>query len=79
MHLTVGAKVMLTVNVDAADGLVNGAKETVEAIINNGSEVTLVLVKFDHSQVGAKEIASCTLISRQRMGGFETKIHVSML
>ena len=30
---------------------------TVEAIIKTGSEVTLVLAKFDHSQVGAKATA----------------------
>ena len=48
---------MLTVNVDVSDGLVNGARGTVQAIIKTGSEVTLVLVKFDHSRVGAKAIA----------------------
>ena len=40
LHLAVGAKVMLIVNVD---GLVNGARGT---IIKTGSEVTLVLVKL---------------------------------
>ena len=45
------------VNVDVSDGLVNGARGTVQAIIKTGSEVTLVLVKFDHSQIGAKAIA----------------------
>ena len=35
----------------------NGARGTVQAIIKTGSEVTLVLVKFDHSRVGAKAIA----------------------
>ena len=57
LHLAVGAKVMLTVNVDVSDGLVNGARGTVEAIIRTANEVSLLLVKFDHSRVGATAIA----------------------
>ena len=57
LHLAVGAKVMLTVNVDVSDGLVNGARGTVEAIIRTANEVSLVLFKFNHSRVGATAIA----------------------
>ena len=45
------------VNVDVSNGLVNGARGTVQDIIKTGNEVTLVLFKLDHCRIGAKAIA----------------------
>ena len=49
---------MLTVNVDVSNGLVNGAMRTIVAIITTGNQVTLVLVKFEHDNIGVKAISN---------------------
>ena len=54
LHLKVGARVMLTDNIDVCDGLTNGALGTVTNIIpgQTSSSIFAVLVKFDHTKAG---------------------------
>ncbi|XP_019628628.1 PREDICTED: uncharacterized protein LOC109473188 [Branchiostoma belcheri] len=58
ISVAVGARVMVTVNIDVADGLVNGACGTVVDIMTNRGEPHAILVAFDSDQVGRKATAS---------------------
>lgn len=58
LTIAIGAHVMLTVIVDVANGLVNGACGKIEHIICNSTtnEVITILVCFDNHSVGINAI-----------------------
>lgn len=52
VQLAVSAKVMLTYNISVSDGLVNGACGQIRDIVCTNGKVDVVLVEFDHPDVG---------------------------
>ena len=57
LRLAVGAKVMLTINVNVTDGLVNGARgEVLHFITDSNMKVKKILVKFNDKNVGKQAI-----------------------
>ena len=54
LNMKVGARVMLTTNVNVSDGLTNGAMGTIEHIVmESNNRIQVVLVHFDSERVGA--------------------------
>ncbi|TNN44144.1 hypothetical protein EYF80_045663 [Liparis tanakae] len=55
--VTMGARVMVTVNINVSDGLANGVCGTVVGTETTGDQVIVILVKFDSPRVGKDAIA----------------------
>ena len=53
-RVKIGACVMITTNIDVADGLTNGAMGTIVNIVYNDSvkQMKAIFVKFDHTTIG---------------------------
>lgn len=56
LKVGIGARVMLTNNVDVTDGLTNGAMGKITHIIKKNDNVECILVKFDSDRVGRQSI-----------------------
>ena len=53
LHMKIGARIMLSYNIDVIDGLTNGSRgEILGFEVNNNGSVDKVLIKFDESWMG---------------------------
>ena len=67
LELKVGARVMLTSNIDIEDRLINGQIGTVRHItINNATQVEKIYIEFDDEKAGHKLMNNLRNIFRQR-------------
>ena len=64
VYAAVGARTMITVNIDVSDGLANGVCGTVVGACTTGETVHTIFVEFDSDRVGKQAIASSQYKSR---------------
>ena len=64
VYAAVGARTMVTVNIDVSDGLANGVCGTVVGVCTTGDTVQTILVEFDSDRVGKQAISNSQHKSR---------------
>ena len=58
VYAAVGARTMVTVNIDVSDGLANGVCGTIVGVHSSGEMVHTILVEFDSDRVGRQAIVN---------------------
>ena len=79
LKIKIGARVMITTNIDVSDGLTNGVMGTIVNILKYEEEVNVkvILVKFDNSDVGqsAKSQSLYKKVNRNAVPVFHFRHH----